>query len=358
MNPTARHCIGSLILLLVASVVPVAAVPGVPDQVGGASLVVPYFEVGRDVGANSHDTLMTVHNVASFPLIIHWTVWTPRGLEATSMSGNVTIPGAGVWSRSTRDMIRQTGSQADKAALVRGDFWRGFITIDVVTENTSLNPFAAVYPFSPLAALEGYTYYTRTGEGSANGLRMIPLEPIAGGEDPLLKGFYAASETVDARERIDARARLCAAALATSSELSECDDTFDGTVFRIRGRAFLLPALNGETRMVIFAWNTFRPFSGGPSAVCDDNPPLDCASEYTLRRYVEDGTLEEQRTIRLDDVVTVIKFSGPTIGGILSIRDVPDPDKALQLFTFAFNSAKPPGASQNWDAIFEGVIVP
>jgi hypothetical protein len=355
------HRLARLAPYLVAAalaVQPASGVPGIPDQVPGASLLVPFFEVGIDIEANSHDTLLVVQNIAAFPVTVHWTVWTPQGNEATSMSGSLTLAGADTWSQSMRDLINQSSTPADRTALTRGDYFRGFLTIDVVEESTTLNPFASVYPFSSLDALEGFIYYTRLGEGSANGLRMLPLEAVSGDEEFQLRGFYAASENVDARERIDPRARLCAATLASAADVSECVDAFDGTIHRLHGRGFLSPVLNGESRFVVFAWNTFRPSEGGPSAVCDAHPPLDCESTYTLRRFDESGNLVEELQVRLDDVFSIFEFSGGTEGGIISIRDLPDPDRALQIFTFAFNSAKPAGLGQNWDAIFEGVVIP
>ena len=258
-----------------------------------------------------------------------------------------------------RDMIRQTASDEDEAALVRGDFYRGFLTIDVVEEVTDLNPFSQAYPYGTINVLEGFTYYLRTGEGSSNGLRMVPIESASTDIDPFLAGFYAANENVVARERIDSRSRLCAALLVGSGEQTEClEDAFDGTVHRIHARGFLDERLNGETRIIVFAWNTFRPQDGGPSAICDAHEALACASTYTLRRYDEAGALRETREVRLDDVMTVIELTEGEIGGLVTIRDITDPDRALQLFDFSINSAKPAGLGQNWDAIFEAVVVP
>ena len=66
------------------------AVWGVPDQVPGATLLVPLLETGVDLDTHPHDTLTTVFSTASDETVtIHWHVWTRGGLPV--FGGNATI---------------------------------------------------------------------------------------------------------------------------------------------------------------------------------------------------------------------------------------------------------------------------
>jgi hypothetical protein len=117
-----------------------------------------------------------------------------------------------------------------------------------------------------------------------------------------------------------------------------------------------LPALNGKSRIIVFAWNPFM--TGGPSDYCDTAA---CASTYTYRRYDEGGNLEQNTTIRLDDVVNIIEVSGNENGWV-SIWNISQPltvpGPGFQIYPFTFNSAQPGSISANWDEIFENSHLP
>ena len=49
-------------ILLLSLSAPALAIPGATDRIPAASLLVPFFETGIDVGVNPHDTLLAVNN--------------------------------------------------------------------------------------------------------------------------------------------------------------------------------------------------------------------------------------------------------------------------------------------------------
>jgi hypothetical protein len=235
-----------------------------------------------------------------------------------------------------------------KDALTDGDFYRGFVTIDVVTAHTTLSPVESGYPFSIINCLEGYIYYVRLSEGSSNSLTMIPLEYVGTSIDNRLYGFYKHS---DGREEIDVAARACAAALTRGED---CVD--DEYISRLRARVFLNPALNATTRIIVFLWDPNK--TGGISEWCDGAGG--CDSTYSYRRYNESGTTVEQNDgFRLDHVVNVIDVSG-TENGFVSIHDIPSGwgGHNWQVYAFSITNAKPSSGATNWDAILEAYINP
>lgn len=339
-----RILCASLLLTLVPAVL--HAVPGVPDRVPAASLLVPYFQTGVVAASHPNDTLLAVNNAFGADQLVHLQVWDRDG-NPVALYQNMVIPGFGTYSLAMRDLIGGA-SAGVKAALAVGDFYYGFVTIDAVTATTSLNPLNGSFPFSDNNRLEGYIYYTRLSEGSANGLAMVPLEAVGSGLDPLLTGFYSSSGS---REEVDGNSRECAAALANGGS---CGNDPDGVTDRVHFRQFGSAALNGATRLVLFTWGTFR-FSGGPSVYCDTHA---CDSQYPLKFYNPDGTVGLDTMIRLDHVVNFIDATGPDSAWI-SIWNLPNILDDLQIYGFALNSANPPsGPSQSWDAIFEAYIIP
>ncbi len=338
-------------LLLAALPAAVLAIPGTPDRVPAASLLVPYFQTGVVATAHPNDTLLAINNAFGGDQLVHLQVWDIDG-NAVALSQNVVIPGLSTYSLAMRDLIN-SASAGVKAALALGDFYYGFITIDAVTATTGMNPLQGGYPFSPNNVLEGYIYYTRLSEGSANGLAMVPLERVDPSIDGLLVDFYPAGGS---REEIDANARRCVDQLAkgTSPCTGDGNDVIDRIHFRQFGSA--PTALNGTTRVVLFTWDTFKT-GMGPSVICDD-PMASCANEYPFKVYRPDGTLASDITKRLDHVVNWFDIVGPSSAWV-SIWNVPDIGNDLQVYGFAFNSANPPdGVSQSWDAIFEAYILP
>lgn len=332
---------------LVAS--PAAALFGVTDQVPGATLVAPFLEAGVDPGVDPENTLITAFT-RSGTVAIRWTVWTIDGIPA--IAGNDTIADANTWSRSFRDLVIAAPRDA-RDLLVDGAFYRGFMTIDVVSEPADGTPFDFGYPFAETNALLGYLYFTRLAEGSANSLPMIPLERTASTVSSYLTGFYGAG---DFREEIDGRARRCAVLLQENGSCTAISIDPDTGIDRIRARVWKDDgALSIGSRVVVFAWNTARPQSGGPSNVCG---VLGCPTSYSYVRLNEGGGFPEIREITLPHVVNVIEVQGPNGAGEVILRDIPDPDGALQIFAFSISNAQPAGSGQNWDAILEASILP
>jgi hypothetical protein len=340
-----------LLVTLFALASPALAIPGATDRVPAASLLVPFFETGINSTTNPHDTLLVVTNWLIGTFTFHYHVWDIDG-NPTDLSGNITLNALDSWSAAMRDLLN-TASPATRTQLTQGAFYRGFVTIDVVTSATILNPRQAMYPFSTANALEGFIYYTRLSQGSANGLAMVPLENVPGTTDGFLRGFYTSSDT---REEIDSLARACAHQLATGGTCSSGAD--DSDVDRFHLRIFRSTPLSGSSRAVIFTWRLGG--TGGPSPFCDV-PANSCAASYTFRQYDEDGNFVRDTTLRLDHVVNLIENSqllGAQAGWI-SIFDVPNALVDTQVYAFSFNSAAPSGnPNLTWDAIFEGYIVP
>jgi hypothetical protein len=319
------------------------AIAGATDHKPAASLLVPFFEVAIDPAVQSENTLLVVTNAYPAACTIHYHVWNVKGVPA--FSGNVSLPSLGTVSFSLYDSIAAQ-SAGTKTLLTTGSFYRGFVTIDVVTSPTSLPPTAAAYPFSANNLLEGFIYYTRLAAGSANGLAMVPIEAVPTTIHGNLHGFYSGA---DFREEIDVDARACA------DGASPCEDA-NHTVSRIHTRVFGSTAINGKTRIVVFTWS---PGSGkaGPSDYCA-TPGSGCTTVYPFKLYDEAGNLLANTSIGLPNVVNVLTLT-PPVAGFASIWDVPSINNNMQVFAFSFNSAFPTSDPKlSWDAIFEGTIVP
>ncbi len=340
------------LLLALTLAAPALAVPAAADRVPAATLLVPFFETGINSTTHPHDTLLVVTNWLFGNITFHYHVWDIDG-TATGLNGNITLNSLDSWSAAMRDLIN-TAAPAVRTQLTEGSFYRGFMTIDVVTAATALNPLQGGYPFGSTNALEGFTYYTRLSQGSANGLAMVPLESVPGTTDSFMSGFYGSGD----REEIDSTARFCAQQLATNpAGTTGCATASDDEdIDRFHLRIFRSTPLSGSSRAVIFTW---RPgLTEGPSVFCDSDP---CASAYTFRQYDEGGNVVQDTTIRLDHVVNVIENSQITgaLAGWLSIFDVPNVQVDTQVYAFSFNSAAPAGNPDlTWDAIFEGYILP
>lgn len=333
-------------VLALASPGAALAVAGAPDRVPAATLLVPYFETGRDVNVNPDDTLLVVANYSTGSVRFHWHYWTVDGV-ATSLQGNVLLAGAATWSRASRDLIA-AGPAAARTSLTVGSFYRGFVTIDVVTADTGLNPRQAGYPFGSSNVLEGYIYYTRLSEGSANGLNMLAIEAVPATINGLQRGFYVGS---DNREEIDVDSRACAGQLSRGVA---CTGDGDGIVSRTHFRTFGSAPLNGRSRLVIFAWTLNR--TKGPSQICAALGSCDVTYQY--RRYNEAGVIEVSNTQRLDHVVNTLEVTD-NVSGYSSFWDIPTIGNDTQFYAFSFNSANPTAnPALTWDAIFEASINP
>lgn len=350
MRPTRSLC---LLLLALTLAAPAFAVPGATDRVPGSTLLVPFFETGINSTTHPHDTLLVVTNWLFATITFHYQVWDVDG-NVTALNGNITLNNLDSWSAAMRDLLN-TASPAVRTQLTQGSYYRGFMTLDVVTSATALNPLQASYPFGSTNALEGFIYYTRLSQGSANGIAMVPLESVPGTTNTFMSGFYS---NADDREEIDSTARFCAQQLSTdpagTTTCSTGADDADADRFHLR--IFRSTPLTGSSRGVIFTW---RPGAvGGPSIFCDTDP---CASAYIFRQYDEDGVFVQDTSIRLDHVVNLIENSqiAGAQAGWLSVLDVPNVQLDTQIYAFSFNSAAPSGnPNLTWDAIFEGYIVP
>ena len=318
-----------------------AGIPGATDKVRGASLLVPFFEVGIAPATNPQDTLLVVVNTRAQSSAIHYHVWDIDG-NATNLHGDVTMGPKETWSASMGDLISMASS-ADKDQLIDGAFYHGFVTIDLVTSTTPLDPTNSSFPFENVNCLEGFIYYVRLLQGSSNGLDMIPLEYVSSSLDSYLKDFYQNS---DRREEIDADARACAQTLIEGGTCSN-----NAEIDRMDFRVFLDPAMSGGSRIIIFTWDP--AYTEGPSKWCDTHS---CDSTYTYRRYDEAGNEVYNTTVRLDHVFNVIDVSGIENGWV-SIWNIAAP-WAFQIYGFSFNSATSASMSTNWDAIFPSYIIP
>ncbi len=318
-----------------------AGVPGATDKVRGASLLVPFFEVGI---SNAQDTLLVVFNTAATTSTIHYHVWDIDG-NATDLYGNTALTDTQSWVASMASIIA-TASAATKNQLTdgTGSFYRGFVTIDLVSGTTTLDPTNGSFPFANSNVLEGVIYYVRLLDGKASGLDMVPLQYFASTQSTYLNDFYQNS---DDREEIDNDARKCAETKTVSGAACAHDDQTDRMDFRV----FIDPASNAATRLIIFAWDPDE--TEGVSKYCDANA---CSSNYPYKRYDEAGVELENTTTRLDHVVNVIDISG-TKNGWVSISEIAAPTD-FQLYGFAFNSASSTSASTNFEVTFPAYIIP
>ena len=335
------------ILALVLSAMPGQAVIGVPDVVPAASLVFPLLETGVNITTHPHDTLVVVY-ASSGPVMIHWQIWDVDGTPAPSLQGSRSMAVAETWSAATRDLIGNLASTADKALLTDGAYYRGFMTVDVVTAATTATPLDASYPFRNVNSLLGYGYFTRLSEGSANGLPALHLEVAASPANSYLRDFYCNS---DDREEIDTDALACSDDLAKGNACTgDADDVFE----RVRGRVFYNAALNGTSRLVVFNWPTcVGAGSGGVSIYCDTHA---CDSSYPYARRLENGDFTTTGTIRLNHVVSIFEMAD---GGVVDSGEVLLSDihgSNVQLTAFTFNKAAPSSGALNWDAIFPAAV--
>lgn len=345
MRSTRSLC---LLLLALTLAAPAFAVPGVPDRVPAASLLVPFFETGVNSTTHPHDTLLVVTNWRTDNRTFHYQVWDIDGIP-TGLGGNITLGSLGSWTAAMRDLLN-TASPTVRTQLTEGSFYRGFVTIDAVLSATALTPLEAAFPFANTNVFEGFIYYTRLSQGSANGLAMVPLEAVPDTINDRLQGFY---QPDDRREEIDPSARRCAKRLMTGGTCGGLTDP----LARIHMRIFRSAPLSGSSRAVVFTW--VPGLGGGPSVYCD-NPVNACSPTLTYRQYDENGVFVVNGLIRLDHVVNVIEdasLSG-TNAGWISIFNVPNINENLQVYGLSFNSANPAGnPNLTWDAIFEAYIV-
>ena len=329
-----------------------AGIPGTLDKTPAATLIIPFFEVGINAATAPNDTFAIVCNRATTSSQFHYHVWDKNG-NATDLYGHVTLTGSETWSASMRNLIAGSTAAVRTELDDGGAYYRGFVTIDMVTAETTKNPTESGYPFATGAgsnALEGFIYFVRLAEGSSNSMPMLPVNWVDHTTaDSTLVGMYTTSQ-VDDREEFDAGARACAELLA-SGGAGPC--AFDAVIGRVDSRVYLDAAYNAKTRIIVFLWNPL--VIGGPSVYCDTHS---CDSEYDYKQYDPDGNLVADTTIRLPSVVNVLDVSG-TSNGLVSIQGIADEPHHYMVYGFSITNASPAsGASANWDAILPSYIEP
>lgn len=318
-------------------------VPGATDKVTAATLICPFFEVGIDGTGQTEDTILMVTNTSSNNRKFHYHVWDIDG-NATDLEGNVDIVSRGMWVTPMKTMLA-SASTAIKSELTVGNFYQGFVTIDMVSSNTHDDPTNAAFPFASDNDLEGYIYYVNLSQGMANGIDMIPLEYVSGVADPSLIDFY---DNSDGREQIDSEARECARDLTDGVACSANDD-----MDFIDSRVYLTPP-NGSSRIVIFTWSPGLTI--GPSTWCAANG---CDPDLPYKQYNQSGTLLSPvtETIQLTHAVNLIDVTG-TENGWVRVENVPSGVANYQVFAFVFNNEQSSSASLNWVAILESYMEP
>ena len=274
----------------------------------------------------------------------HYHVWDIDG-NATDLEGNVDLAANGMWVKPMKTLIRDDASATVKSELTVGDFYRGFVTIDMVTANTHDDPTQASFPFSDNDYLEGYIYYVDLSKGMANGIDMIPLEVATGAADTSLIDFY---DNSDNRERIDSQARYCAQRLVDGQTCLT-----DDYIYRLDSRVYMQPP-NGSSRIVVFTWAPGLII--GPSTWCQANG---CTADLPYKQYNQTGALISPvgATIQLTHVVNLIDVTG-TENGWVRIEDIPSGIAGYHVFGLVFNNEKSGDATLNWVAILESYITP
>ena len=255
--------------------------------------------------------------------------------------------GSGGPGLSSLASILATADPTTLAQLTDGDFYRGFMTIDVVTTATDKSPFSATYPFGTSNDILGSIYYLRLNEGSANGLPMVGLEYIDDtGVSIFLEGFYGSD---DHREEIDDNGRECGAGLTQG--ITPCGGS-DQEISAIRARVFRSAPLSGTTRVIVFTWTTEEPADGGPSAICG-SPGFSCAESYNFYQYREDGSFADSGTLTLPHVRQYYRHGGEQPQASSTSQESKIPKHPCRSTLSPRNAASPEGNPNiNWDANF------
>jgi hypothetical protein len=147
------------------------AVLGIPDEVPAATLVVPLLEAGI---AFDQNTLFVANNVCNAEIILHWEVWNVEGLRV-ELSGNRVLKPYEAWVTDFKTIL-QGATAGELTQLTDSAFYRGFLTVDIVSSSTSLPPTDSSYPFASSNCLKGTIYYVRLSAGAANGIPAVHIE--------------------------------------------------------------------------------------------------------------------------------------------------------------------------------------
>lgn len=309
---------------------------GIPDVTQAATLVVPLMEKGI---SSVHNTLTVVSHYCGGTQTLHWQLWDINGNPMTGLSGNQSITGDQAWV-SDFATILSGASAGQLTQLTQGSFYRGFMTIDLVTASTSLLPTDASYPFNSDNCITGHVYYASLLEGAVTGIPMVHIQADATtccGD--YLHGFY---QFGDDREEIDTDARYVAQRLTNNLPwAADPNNKLDFILSRVYG------AGNGDSRIVVWTW--------GPAAFSTTDTPSMHGGPFFFVVRDESGAVTTNTTVPLNHVVNVIDVPG-NANGIAWIGDVP---ADFEVYAFSFNNAEYSGnADLKWRVLFESTIIP
>ncbi len=315
------------------------AVFGIPDQVRAATLVVPLMEQGI---STVHNTLTVVRNLCGSALTIHWELWDIDG-NLVDLYGNVTLSSGETWVSDMGSIIAGASS-GQLSQLTDGGYYRGFMTVDVVTSATNSWPTDPGYPFSSANCLTGFVYYVRLLEGAANGIPMIHIEGgLSSSLSVYVRGFY---QSGDDREEIDNHALYYAKRTTNNqSPTADPDDELDSVISRVYLSG------NGESRIVLWAW--------GPADWGANVAPSNAGGPFFYGHWDEYGNPVSTGFLNLPHVVNVIDVSSVTsatnTNGIFWISSIPG---NFNVYAFSFNAANyTADPSLTWEAMFESTII-
>lgn len=354
-----RLRIGAVILttigLLMGSAGKGQAVIGIPDDVPAATLLFPFFKVNPNrTSSNTQDTLIVVTNTANLAVHVHFTVWSITSQHLYDFTAVLTQHD--VFPCSVFDLVLGIGcsgfiaptsvATALQTSLDGVTFLVGYITADVVTEETSLFPSAAsatTYPAADCNILLGHQYIVNLPAGSATGFNAVSIERLSVSKGQPTRdfgapfGFYAnqcggTPCAWDFLERLD----------GTSGDQVQTDFPDDSPGLSLLFRYFTASALQGKTELWI--WK-------------DRNSPT--AGLVGLGIYDED----EHRysiSITLPNEVNYININPLIAPGIpggwfrvkLTNAQFGDPPRPVQAVGYALHTANSANASLRWDAIF------
>jgi hypothetical protein len=108
-----RVIAAALVLAVLGWAVPAPAVIGTVDQVPGATLLLPYFEVNLD-DANGVQTLLSINNASATAVLAHVTFWSD--LSVPTLAFNIYLTGYDVQTINLRDIFTHPGNLPQTAS--------------------------------------------------------------------------------------------------------------------------------------------------------------------------------------------------------------------------------------------------
>lgn len=190
-------------LLLVTAAGKAQAVIGIPDDVPAATLLFPFFRAEPNPETNPtdrRDTLFSITNTGVAPggtTIVHITLWTVRSEHVYDFT--IFLTDHDVFNCSIIDLlvndrglptnavcgpgVVQAPVQARNQLTMdlggdEGLTLTGYITADVVTDDTFLFPGQVGYPFAAWNLLVGHSYLVNLPQGSATGFNAVSIESV------------------------------------------------------------------------------------------------------------------------------------------------------------------------------------